>query len=166
LVNQHLSLVPRFLQHKPTQRLIAPGIAAQHLHDDTLGRALDRLYGSGVTALSRLLAATAAQRRGLAPTLAPLDRTSCHGDGRDNSAEEPDAEVMHIPRGSSRDPRPDRNHVLLDLIVEHQAGMPLLLQPLRGNSSATQTVGERVTAHIQPLHTTSGTTDRVADSAL
>ena len=43
-VNQPLDLVPRFLQHNPTQRLIAPGGEAQHLHDDTLGRTLDMRY--------------------------------------------------------------------------------------------------------------------------
>jgi hypothetical protein len=46
VVNQQLSLVPRVFQKKPTQRLIAPGIAAPHLHDDTLGRALDRPMAS------------------------------------------------------------------------------------------------------------------------
>ena len=50
-VHHHLSLVPMFLQNKPTQRLVAPGLEAQHLHDDTLGRALDTLYAAGVTAL-------------------------------------------------------------------------------------------------------------------
>src|SRR5919199_4817213 len=35
-VNQRLYLVPLFFQHKPTPRLIAPGVEAQHLNDDTL----------------------------------------------------------------------------------------------------------------------------------
>jgi transposase len=34
-VNQQRSLVPRFFQHKPTHRLMAPGIEAKHLNDDT-----------------------------------------------------------------------------------------------------------------------------------
>ena len=42
-VHQPLSRGPRFLQHQPTPRLRAPGIEAQHLHDATLGRALDIL---------------------------------------------------------------------------------------------------------------------------
>ena len=42
-VHPQLSLVPHFLQHKPLSRLIAPGIQAHHLNDDTLGRALDTL---------------------------------------------------------------------------------------------------------------------------
>jgi Domain of unknown function (DUF4277) len=36
-VNQQLYLVPMFFRNKPTQRLIAPGIDATHLNDDTLG---------------------------------------------------------------------------------------------------------------------------------
>ena len=42
-VHQQLYLVPLFFQNKPTQRLIAPGIEAQHLHDETLGRAVETL---------------------------------------------------------------------------------------------------------------------------
>jgi len=165
-VNQQLYLVPMFFQNKPTQRLIAPGIEAQHLHDDTLGRALDMLYDYGVTELYSLIAATAAQRLGLAPTFAHLDSTSFHVDGRYNSAEDPEAEVIHITRGYSRDHRPDLNQVMLDLIVEHQAGIPLLMKPLSGNSSDGQNFGQIVTEHITQLHTTYGTTYLVADSAL
>src|SRR5262245_53553521 len=54
-INQQLSLVPHFFQHKPLSRLIAPGIQASHLNDDTLGRALDTLYETGVTALYSLI---------------------------------------------------------------------------------------------------------------
>jgi transposase len=166
VVNHQLSLVPRFLQHTPTQRLIAPGVDAQHLHDDTLGRAVAMLYDYGVTALSRLMAAPAAQRLGLAPTLAHLESTSFHVDGRDNRAEEPEETVRHITRGSSRDHRPDLTHVLLDLMVEHQAGIPLLLKPRSGQSSDVQHCGPISTEPITPLHPTSGPPSLVADSAL
>src|SRR5215217_7335686 len=64
-IHQQLSLVPHVFQNKPISRLIAPGIQASHLNDDTLGRALDTLYDFGVTALYSLIAATAAQRLGL-----------------------------------------------------------------------------------------------------
>jgi transposase len=165
-VNQQLYLVPMFFQNKPTPRLIAPGVDAQHLHDDTRGRTLDMFYAYGATELYRLIAATAAQRFGLAPTFAHLDRTSFYVDGRYNSAEEPDAEVIHITRGYSRDHRPDLNQVMLDPIVEHQAGIPLLMKPLSGNSSDVQNFGQIVTEHIKQLQTTYGTTYLVADSAL
>jgi transposase len=56
-LNQQLYLVPHFFQHKPLSRLIAPGIQACHLNDDTLGRTLDTLYSYGVTELYSLIAA-------------------------------------------------------------------------------------------------------------
>ena len=165
-VNQRRYLVPLFVQNKPTHRLIAPGIAAHHLNDDTLGRALDALYAYGVTALYRLIAVTAAQRLGLTPTFAHLDSPSFHVDGRYNSAEEPGTHIIHITRGDSRDHRPDLNQVMLDLIVEHQAGIPLLMQPLSGNTSDAIEFRHVVSAHIAQLHTTYGTAYLVADSAL
>jgi transposase len=147
-VNQPLYLVPMFFQNKPTQRLIAPGLDATHLNDDTLGRALDTLYAYGVTELYALIATTAAQRPGLTPTVAHRDSPSFRVDGRYNSGEEPNEHVIHITQGSSRDHRPDLNQVMLDLSVEHQAGIPVLMKPLSGNTSDASDFGHVVTHHL------------------
>jgi transposase len=77
-----------------------------------------------------------------------LDRTSVHVDGRYNREEEPEAEVMHITRGYSREHRPDLNQVMLELMVEHQAGMPVLMPPLSGNSRDVQEFGPVIKAYI------------------
>jgi len=165
-INQALYLVPRFFHNKPTYQLISPRVTPQQLNDDALGRALDTLYAYGVTELYSLLAATAAERLGLAPRFVHLDTTSFHVDGRYNSDEEPEAQVVRITRGYSRDHRPDLNQVMLELMVEHQAGIPLLMQPLSGNSSDTQEFGEAVRLHVHQLQATYGLTYLVADSAL
>ena len=81
-IHHALSLVPRFFYNTPTYRLISPRVAPDQRNDDALGRALETLYASGVTDLSSLIAATAAQRLGLCPTSVPLDTTSVHVDGR------------------------------------------------------------------------------------
>ena len=165
-VNQALYLVPRFFQNKPTSRLIAPRVAPAQLNDDALGRALDTLYAAGVTELYSLIAATAAKRLGLAPRFAHLDSTSFHVDGRYNSDEEPAEHVIHITRGYSRDQRLDLNQVMLDLIVEHQAAIPVLMKPLSGNSSDTTDFGQLIADHMAQLQITYGLTYLVADSAL
>ena len=165
-INQALYLVPRCFHNKPTYRLISPRGAPEQLNDDALGRAWDTLYDSGVTALYSLLATTAAKRLGLAPRYAHLDSTSVQVAGRYNSAEEPEAEVIHITRGYSRDHRPDLNQVLLELMVEHQAGIPLLMQPLSGKSRDVQAFGQVIQEHLAQLQTTDGLTDLVAASAL
>src|ERR671915_501670 len=103
---------------------------------------------------------------GACPNYAHLDTTSFHVDGRYNSGGEPDEKVVHITQGYSRDHRPDLNQVMLELIVEHQAGIPVLMKPLSGNSSDAQEFGHVIRAHVEQLQTTYGTTYLVADSAL
>jgi transposase len=164
--NHALYLVPRFFQNKPTYQLVSLRVPPDQLNDDALGRALDTLYTYGVTALYSLIAATAAKRLGLCPTSMHLDTTSFHVDGRYNSDEEPAEPVVHITQGYSRDQRPDLNQVMLELIVEHQAGIPVLMQPLSGNSSEAPAFGQVIRSHIEQLHTTYGATYVVADSAL
>jgi len=119
-----------------------------------------------VTALYSLIAAPAAKRLGLAPGFAHLDSTSFHVDGRSNSDEEPEESVLHIPRGSSRDQRPDLNQVLLALVVEHHAGIPVLMKPLSGHRSDAQDFGHIITDHRAQWQITYGTTCLVADRAL
>jgi transposase len=165
-VNQALYLVPLFFLNKPTYQLISPRVTPEQLNDDALGRALDTLYAFGVTELYSLIAATAARRLALRPTYAHLDTTSFHVDGRYNSDEPPAEHIVHITKGYSRDHRPDLNQVMLELIVEHQAGIPVLMQPLSGNSSDAKDFGQTVSAHIGQLQATYGTTYLVADSAL
>ena len=45
-VRQSLYLTPQFFEARPTERLIGEDIEPEHLHDDTLGGALDSLYDS------------------------------------------------------------------------------------------------------------------------
>jgi transposase len=165
-LNQQLYLVPHFFHNKPLSRLIAPGMQASHRNDDTLGRTLDTLYEAGLTALYSLIAATAATRLGLTPTFTHLDTTSFHVDGHYNSDEAPDEQVVHITQGSSRDHRPDLNQVMLALIVEHQAGIPLLMKPLSGNRNDGKVFGQVISDHMAQFHTTYSPTYLVADSAL
>lgn len=40
---RRLYLVPQFFAHKPVERLLGPGIMAEDVNDDRLGRALDWL---------------------------------------------------------------------------------------------------------------------------
>lgn len=165
-VTQQLYLVPRFFQKKPTERLLGAGIAPDHLNDDLLGRALDALYADGVPPLYSLIAVQAAKRLGLTAPVAHLDTTSFHVDGRYNSAEPPDAQVIHITQGYSRDHRPDLNQVMLELIVEQQAGIPLLMQPLSGNTNDSVEFGRVITEHVTQLQTAHQVTYLIAESAL
>jgi transposase len=55
---------------------------------------------------------------------------------------------------------------MLELVVEHQAGTPVLMKPLRGHRPDGQACGQIVSDHMAQLHTTCPTTSLVADRAL
>jgi transposase len=165
-VNQRLYLVPHFFQDKPTERLIGVGICPEHLNDDVTGRALEALYEHDVTSVYALVSVEAVKRLGLKPQLGHLDTTSFHVDGRYNSDQEPEAGVIQITQGYSRDHRPDLNQVVLQLIAENQAGIPLWMEPLSGNSSDKSSFRVTLRAHLDQLKRDYHLEYIVADSAL
>jgi transposase len=165
-VKQRLYLVPRFFQNTPPERLLGAGIAPDHLNEELLGRAREALYTYGVTPLYSLIAAQAAQRLGLMAQVAHLDTTSFHVDGRYNRAEPSDEQVIHMTQGYSRAHRPDLKQGMLELLVEHQAGLPLLMQPRSGNTNDSVEFGRVVPEHVAQLRTAHQVTALVADSAL
>jgi transposase len=165
-VNRALYLTPHFFEGKPLERLLGPGIQAAHLNDDVLGRHLDALYEYGVNQLYPLLAFQAVQRLGLGCRFGHLDTTSFHTDGQYHREIEPAAGVVQITRGYSRDHRPDLNQVVLQLLVERQAGIPLLMEPLNGNSSDKVSFRDTIKAHLGQLKTEVGLEYLGADSAL
>jgi hypothetical protein len=69
-------LVPQFFATKPVEHLLGPGITAELLHDDCLGRALDWLYAHDPTALFAGIARQARQRFGLSARHIHVDTTS------------------------------------------------------------------------------------------
>lgn len=143
------------------------GIEASYLNDDALGKALDAFHGYGVTELYSKLAVKAARRLGLKPKTGHLDSTSLHVDGTYNHEDLglDDVKVIRISQGYSRDHRADLNQAILDLMVEHQAGIPMLMQAASGNSSDKEGFRDIVDNHISQLQKDYGITTIVVDSA-
>lgn len=165
-VDQRLYLTPSFFEDKPTARLVGPGIKAEQLNDDTLGRTLDELYQQGVTEVYLQVAPQAMQRLGMGVKACHLDSTSFHTDGRYNSDTGAEEGVIHITQGYSRDHRPDLNQVSLQLIVDRQAGIPLLMKPLSGNSDDKTEFRHTLKAYLGQLQTLYPDSCWIADSAL
>ena len=164
--NQTLYLMPHFFEDKPVERLLGNGIEAKHLNDDVMGRTLDKLYNIGVTKMYAIIAAQAVQRLGLTCRFGHLDATGFHVDGKYNSAHPPEEGVVQITKGYSRDHRPDLNQVVLQLISERQAGIPLLMEPLCGNNSDKESFRQTIQNHIKQLRSDFKLEYIVADSAL
>lgn len=166
-VNRALYLMPHFFKDKPVERLLGEGVVAEYLNDDALGRALDAIYAYGPEALYGQLTAQAVKRLGLSCKVGHIDTSSFHVDGAYNSGQEDVSEgVIHITQGYSRDHRPDLNQLVLQLICEHQAGIPLWMDALSGNSSDKASFRETLNAHLEQLRGGVGLSLIVADSAL
>ena len=147
-----LYLTPHFFENKPVARLLGNGIDAQHLNDDTLGNALDRIHTYGVEDLYTLIAAASVEKLQLQCRFGHLDSTSLHVDGDYNSHQDPQAGVIQITAGYSRDHRPDLNQWVIQFICENQAGIPLLMKPLSGNSEDKTGFRETLNAHLGQLN--------------
>lgn len=161
-----LYLMPEFYRNHPVERLIGAGVCAEDLNDTTLGRALDKIYEQGVTELYTPLAAQTVKTLGLDCQTAHIDSTSFHVDGKYNSKTGGGEGVVHITQGYSRDHRPDLNQLSFQLISEHQAGIPLLMEPLDGNSVDKNSFRDTINTHVGQLKETLGLEYLIGDSAL
>jgi transposase len=74
--NRQLYLVPQFFADKPVEHLLEPGITADDLNDDCLGRTLDWLYEHDVTRLFAGLAVRARRVFGVTVERLHADTTS------------------------------------------------------------------------------------------
>jgi transposase len=167
--NRTRYLMPHFFVMKPVERLLGNGIKAEHHHSDVMGRALDKLYTIGVNKIYTTVAAGAVQRLGLTCRFGHLDATGFHLDGKYNSDDVPSARLVQITKGYSRDHRPALNQVVLQLISERQAGIPLLMEPLDGNNkynSDSMRFRQTIQNHISQLRDDLKLEYLVADSAL
>lgn len=163
-VSRTLHLYPEYFAEKPTERLLGKGILPSHINDDVMGRLLDDLYEAGVSAVYQQLAGRVVKHLGLACKSLNLDTTSFHVDG--GYEQDIDAKSIHITQGYSRDHRPDLNQVVLALITENQAGIPLYMQACSGNTNDTETFKQVVKAHVSSLQAAYHNTYLIADAAL
>lgn len=148
-----LYLVPNYFKGKAIDLLIGDGIEAEHLNASTLGRALDDVYWYGTTELYSSLVPSVIKALDLAPRFGQLDSTSFHLDGVYNSEHELEeqAEVIHIKKGYSRDHHPELNQVVLNLICDNAAGIPLHMEALSGNTSDKTSFENTINLHVSEL---------------
>jgi len=179
-VNKQLYLTPQFFKDKPLETLFYQTIRAEQINDDALGRTLDAIYNYGVSELYEKIAYKAISNLGLHSSTIHLDSTSFHVDGEYKQQKTPtdiDIDIedelqlkpspIHITKGYSRDHHPELNQVVLNLIVEHQAGTPLMMKAADGNQIDTQAFTSIVDAHIDSLKAVSDTSlTLIGDAAL
>jgi transposase len=147
-----LYLVPQFFEDKAVSHLLGFDIDSSQLNDTNMGRCLDAIWDYGCTNLYGNFASQACSVLGLNGKSCHLDSTDFHVEGNYNSSSsEVEENVIHLRPGYSRDHRPDCNQVVLNLIVENQAGIALHMEGLSGNVSDKTAFRNTLSAHIGSL---------------
>lgn len=159
-----LHMYSQYFQDKPLERLLGEGIEAKHINDDALGRCLDKLFEYGVSDIYQQLGEKVVQHLGLPCEAINLDTTSFHVDGEYDVDE--DFKGLHLTRGYSRDHRPELNQVILSLITENQAGIPVYMKAHSGNTHDSETFKKLVKSHISSLKAAQKCRYLIGDSAL
>ena len=168
--NRRLYLVSQFFATKPVEHLLGPGITAEMLHDDCLGRTLDWLYAHDPTALFAGIARQARQRFGIAVRQVHVDTTSFSVSGAYEL--DGDAQAIAVTYGYSRDHRADLKQWMLALATTRQGDLPLFCRALNGQASDKVSLLEAVEALAEQLRATAGEAEAeegplfVADSGL
>jgi transposase len=81
-----------------------------------------------------------------------LDSTSLHTDGAYAGSDADDDEpVIRVTHGYSRDHRPDLKQIVTRFICENQAGIPVFMKSLSGNSNDQTDFRVTVKTHIEGL---------------
>jgi len=159
-----LHMYSQYFQDKPLERLLGEGIEAHHINDDALGRCLDKLFEYGVSDIYQQLSEKVIQHLGLPCEGINIDTTSFHVDG-DYEVDD-DFKGVHLTRGYSRDHRPELNQVILSLITENQAGIPVYMKAHSGNSHDSETFKNLVKSHITSLKAAQKCRYLIGDSSL
>lgn len=163
-VSRTLHMYPEYFAEKPVERLLGQGIQSSHINEDVMGRFLDSLYEEGVSEVYQEIAERVVSYLKLPCKSLNLDTTSFHLDGQYES--DIDAQCIQITQGYSRDHRPDLKQVILSLITENQAGIPLYMQAVSGNVNDSETFKKTVKAHLKSLKAAYNNTYFIGDSAL
>lgn len=151
--NRRLYLVSQFFKTKPVAHLLGPGITAEDLNDECLGRTLDWLYAHDPTALFAGIATQARRRLGLSARELHVDTTSFSVSG-DYAREEEgdlDAQAIAITYGYSRDHRQDLKQWMLALATSGEGAIPVYLRPLDGNASDQRELAQTIEALVAQL---------------
>jgi len=163
-VGRTLHMYPEYFKDRPVERLLGKGIKAEYINDDALGRCLDQLYETGVSDIYQTLSASVVEHLELPCEGINLDSTSIHVDG--NYAHDEDSKAVKLVRGYSRDHRPELNQVVLNLITENKAGIPVYMQAASGNINDNQGFKNIVKHHISSLKAAQDCQYFIADAAL
>ena len=151
-MNSRLCMTSHYFKDKPVAQLLGDEITAENLNDDCLGRALDKIDAYGVTKLYSEISFEIAREQNLLSQRMHMDTTSFSLCGRYDVDVSEGAPTPTY--GYSKDHRPDLKQVMMSLIQNGEANIPIWMEPLDGNTNDTTSfhkTAHRVKSFISKL---------------
>jgi len=164
-VSKPLYMFPEFMETKSVGQLFANGLVSEDFNDDTLGRALDRLYENDPTRIFMQISMNALTKLGIKRNFFHLDTTSISVHGEYENGDE-DNEPIKITWGKSKDGNPGLKQYLVSLITATESDLPVWIDALSGNTSDKTHFREVIKQYSKMLTETDEIAYFVMDSAM
>lgn len=134
---RRLYLFPEYCEHLDLERLIGPGVIADHLNESVIGRLLDNIHAYGPTKLFSDLVTQMFTIYKEVVQLGHVDTTnfSVHGEYENGSNDG----CIKITKGHPKDKRWDLKRFVLSMVV-NQHGIPIFARAHDGNESDKETL--------------------------
>ncbi len=149
-VSKPLYIFPEFMEKKPIKLLFERNLKAEDFNDDTLGRALDRIYENDPTNIFMQVSLNAAKTQGIKRKYHHLDTTSISVHGEYKNLED-DMVPISITHGKSKDRRDDLKQYLISMITTSDADIPVWINALSGNTSDKTHFREVIKSYAEQL---------------
>ncbi len=132
--DSRLYMFPGFLQQISIAKLMGPQVKAEYFNDDALGRCLDAIYEYGTTKLFSDIVLGIAKRHNLLGKTMHIDSTSLTLYGEYENREKP-SKALDVTYGYSKAHRHDLKQVVLTMITNNKANLPIFMAGHSGNAS-------------------------------
>lgn len=164
-VSKPLYLFPDFMKTKSMELFFRDELHPEDFNDDTLGRALDRIFDHNPTSIVMETGLQVTNTLGLTRRYYRLDTTTMgvHGE---YEFEDMDKIPITITYGRPKDGRKSLKQYLISLITTTQADLPIWVATLSGNTSDKTHFAETIKEYVTRLVENKEEAFFVMDSAM
>ena len=164
-VSKPLYMFPEFMSNKPVHLFFNRDLVAEDFNDDTLGRALDRIYAHDPTSIFMQVSMKVAKMEGIKRNFFHLDTSSMSVHGKyDHDDDDPVA--IEITHGHSKDKRFDLKQFVISLITVSESDLPMWVDALSGNTSDKEHFRDVIRNYAKMLSETDEKAYFIMDSAM
>ena len=159
-----LSLTPQFFENKPLALFFSKDVEPKDFNRFKLGRSLDDVSTYGCDLLFSEIALAVCKKESIDMRYKSEDTTSFSLTGE--YYQDSDEHLIKITHGYSKDHRSDLKQIVLELLVSHDGGVPLIQKTFSGNASDNKIFQERASALVNELKGGSSPDYLIGDSKM